>query len=321
MIVRYAETTGVDYFKSKPIDDITESDLMDMMSWVKKRIVPVRDEVSPQTLRQRGLAISHILKFAKQRGYIQEVHKIPLPSLKVNPRPDFTKQEWTKLTTFMRTWVKTPAKYSLTNKKSTRGMSGVIDKKLGRERFYFQQYVLVMGNTGCRIGEMRKVRWLDLDKTVISEGDERLLFSVSGKTGKRTVVANAGVERYIRNIWEFRKNELGIEDDNKMDKTEYIFCHPNGKYVHYYRSSFDTLMRDSGLEYDVDGNRRTIYSFRHTYATMRVNEVPVYQLAINMGTSVEMIEKFYGHARSKDPTFAATVTKGNQKSEGSALPF
>ena len=57
---------------------------------------------------------------------------------------------------------------------------------------------------------MRKVRWLDLDKTVISEGDERLLFSVSGKTGKRTVVANAGVERYIRNIWEFRKKHIKI---------------------------------------------------------------------------------------------------------------
>tara|TARA_A100001015_G_scaffold236421_1_gene268587 strand:+ start:9135 stop:10412 length:1278 start_codon:yes stop_codon:yes gene_type:complete len=320
-LVRYAKSCGLEYFKNKPIDEITEANLMDMMTWATSKIVPYGKQVSAQTLRQRGLAVTYILRFAKQRGYIQEVQPIKLPNIVPNPRPDFTKQEWKKLTTFMREWVKTPAKYSLSNIKSTRGKSGTIDKKLYRERFYFQQYVLVMGNTGCRIGEMRKVRWLDLDKTVISQGDERLLFTVSGKTGRRTVVANAGVERYIRNIWEFRKNELGIEDDNKMDKTEYIFCHPSGKYVQYYRFIFNSLMRDSGLEFDVDGNRRTIYSFRHTYATFRVNEVPVYQLAVNMGTSVEMIEKFYGHARSKDPKFAETVTKGNQASTGYALPF
>jgi hypothetical protein len=54
---------------------------------------------------------------------------------------------------------------------------------------------------------------------------------------------------------------------------------------------------------------------------MRINEVPVYQLAVNMGTSVEMIEKFYSHARSTDPSFAVSITKGNQSGSGRALPF
>ena len=54
---------------------------------------------------------------------------------------------------------------------------------------------------------------------------------------------------------------------------------------------------------------------------LRINEVPVYQLAMNMGTSVEMIERFYSHARTTDPRFAASVTKGNQSNSGKALPF
>jgi hypothetical protein len=44
------------------------------------------------------------------------------------------------------------------------------------------------------------------------------------------------------------------------------------------------------LRQDKDGNNRTLYSLRHTYATMRINEVPIYQLAVNMGAGVEMIE-------------------------------
>jgi hypothetical protein len=44
------------------------------------------------------------------------------------------------------------------------------------------------------------------------------------------------------------------------------------------------------------GWRRTIYSLQHTYATFRLQEgVNPYILAKNMGTSVAMLEDFYGH--------------------------
>ena len=72
---------------------------------------------------------------------------------------------------------------------------------------------------------------------------------------------------------------------------------------------------------DKNGNNRTLYSLRHTYATMRINEVPIYQLAVNMGTSVEMIEDYYSHAKVRDKEFASSMTKGNQKGSAKALPF
>ena len=37
--------------------------------------------------------------------------------------------------------------------------------------------------------------------------------------------------------------------------------------------------------------------------------VSVFQLAANMGTSVEMIESFYGKKRMRDPKMATEVTK------------
>ena len=46
------------------------------------------------------------------------------------------------------------------------------------------------------------------------------------------------------------------------------------------------------------------------HATMRISEgVSVFQLAANKGTSVEMIESFYGKKRMRDPKMATEVTK------------
>jgi len=43
---------------------------------------------------------------------------------------------------------------------------------------------------------------------------------------------------------------------------------------------------------------------------MRIAEgVSVFQLAANMGTSVEMIEQFYGKERIRDPKVATEITK------------
>jgi hypothetical protein len=51
-----------------------------------------------------------------------------------------------------------------------------------------------------------------------------------------------------------------------------------------------------------DGKKRVPYSLRHTYATMRISEgVSVFQLAANMGTSVEILEDFHGKKRMRDP--------------------
>ena len=42
----------------------------------------------------------------------------------------------------------------------------------------------------------------------------------------------------------------------------------------------------------------TFYCLRHTYATFRLLEdVPVFDIAENMGTSVKFIEEHYGHVK------------------------
>ncbi len=54
---------------------------------------------------------------------------------------------------------------------------------------------------------------------------------------------------------------------------------------------FLAILKAAGLEYDTHGNKRSIYSLRHTYATFCLqNGTNVYWLQKNMG----MIERHYG---------------------------
>ena len=138
---------------------------------------------------------------------------------------------------------------------------------------------------------------------------------VSGKTGPREVVARSpDVKTYFKRILELRTTELG----EAPSSDDYIFCNPDGAPVGSFKKSFAALLKFAGVECDSEGNRRTLYSLRHTYATFRLQEgVHQFILAKNMGTSTAMLEKFYGH--TSNVASAAELTKrGNFKRGRSA---
>jgi integrase len=77
---------------------------------------------------------------------------------------------------------------------------------------------------------------------------------------------------------------------------EPVFCSSDGNSVESYKKGFKTLLDSIDLRFDDEGNPFTLYSLRHTYATLRIiNGVAHYFIASNMGTSVEMLMNFYGH--------------------------
>ena len=56
---------------------------------------------------------------------------------------------------------------------------------------------------------------------------------------------------------------------------------------------------------------------------MRLMEgVNIYQLSSNVGTSVEMIEQYYGHLRNRDPNVVSEITKNSfSKDQKSKIDF
>jgi len=77
-----------------------------------------------------------------------------------------------------------------------------------------------------------------------------------------------------------------------------VFRLPDGTVTKNLRQTFRLLMNDTGLlKCPRTGQSRTLYSFRHTYATFALlnDGMDVHTLAIQMGTSIQMIERHYSH--------------------------
>ena len=112
-----------------------------------------------------------------------------------------------------------------------------------------------------------------------------MTLTVNGKTGERLVVCQLDTRRYFN-----RLKQRGY----KTDLGDLVFCHEDGLPIENW-VGFSALLKAAGLEYDTHGNKRSIYSLRHTYATFRLQHgTNVYWLKKNMGASVAMIERHYG---------------------------
>jgi integrase len=74
-----------------------------------------------------------------------------------------------------------------------------------------------------------------------------------------------------------------------------LFRFSDGHQPHSLVGTFRKLMRDSGLLRDSEGKARTLYSLRHTYATLAMLEVQVeiHTLSRQMGNRAAMIERHY----------------------------
>lgn len=241
------------------------------------------------SIRQEMVTLRAILGYAASKHYIREsqVPKGDMPEDK-NRREAFTPQEWRKLHTYAREdWMKQS------------------DKRLNiwyRNMAY--NFMLIMGNTGMRNSEARSLRWRDIDVRKTKDGRSFVVMNVRGKGKHRELIAASNVVTYLDRIKELfieahklrlksseQKQDLGPKPDDS------VFSTYQGKGA---ISLYDTLIYDlldkSGLAFGNSEVRRSIYSFRHTYATFRLMEgIDVYFLAKQMGTSVKMIEDYYGH--------------------------
>jgi integrase len=111
---------------------------------------------------------------------------------------------------------------------------------------------------------------------------------VGGKDKFRELVAASNVATYLERIKEISK---AVKPDDFVFTAHTGLCNNT-----LYSTLIEGLLTESGLLNSSSGSRRSTYCFRHTYATFRLMEgVDVYFLARQMGTSVKMIEDYYGH--------------------------
>lgn len=235
----------------------------------KQPVKPVKDD----TIRAEMIVFRSIMKFAADANLIKE-RQIPKGkiALEKGRREEFTPQEYRHLHTYARQWIK-------------EGHS----EWHRWHRIMAYNFMLIMANTGMRTMEARNLRWRDIDPGRIDrQGRPFVALNVRGKKKFRELVAANNVAVYFERI-------KAVSQATKPD--DFVFTTYKGKQcIQLYSEVIESLLTKSKLLFSSSGSRRSSYCFRHTYATFRLMEgIDVYFLAKQMGTSVKMIEDYYGH--------------------------
>jgi integrase len=233
--------------------------------------------VSDSTIRFEMSIFRGVMTYAASKRYISADQRFEgRPNLKTERRDEFTLDEYRRLHTKARAWIKAAPSERPTT---------------GWYRTVVYNFILIMCNTGMRPPEARNLRWRDITYAKDRDGREVAVLSVRGKGKSRKLVAPPSVIEYLERIQEIARAK-GPDD--------HVFTTSVGKPT---KSLYDSLVAEvltyAGLRAGPSGTLRSTYCFRHTYATLRLSEgVDVYFLAEQMGTSVKMIEEHYGNVNT-----------------------
>ncbi len=286
----------IPFFGSYNLNTIGYEELKRFDTWRRKEMgrQPVLS-----TITTHNSAMNRVYHTAVERGWIAQaqVPKLKNTGIKGVAREAFSLSEYKSLTSYMPHWI-----------------DGGHTAKTAQMRRLLRDYVLILANTGIRHGtEALGLCWRDI-AWITKNGERYLQLTVSGKTGKRTSIANHNTQDYLHRIQERRSNIAHLSFDNLLKKklNEPVFLLEDGTATKSLAGTFRNLMRDSGLDKDrVVKEKRTLYSLRHTYAhfALLTDKMDVYTLARQMGTSVKMIEQHYGHL---NPAMKADVIAGKR---------
>jgi integrase len=268
----------IPFFGSYTIEKITTELIRDFESW---RVAVMGKIPMASTKRNHSSAYIRVINLAKEKGIIASTAVVPMldsKGEKSKPRPAFSDRELDDLLAFIPKWI------AMSYADRTRQM-----------RILCYAYIEFLVNTGVRHGtEALPLRWKHLQWHWVGE-KKYLRIWVSGKTGPRYLIAKNEVIAVLERVMRWQELPYTTLDeliDDKLDKL--IFRMLTGEQLSNMENIFRNLMKHSKLMFDSGGQRRTLYSLRHTYATRSLAKgVDIHTLARQMGTSVLMIEKHY----------------------------
>ena len=268
----------IPFFKDIHIDNIEFKILKEFDAWRTQQLGRL---MSKSGIKNHNAALNYIFDTAIQHGWMLESFRPQLQNTGKDKarRAYFNADEMAQLIRFMRPW-----RYTAHTEKS----------RMIRTLLY--DYILILVHTGIRHGtEAKNLKWMNIEE--VEQGGKRFIqIYVDGKTGQRNLIARHFVKRHLARISN-RFTDLEILDFEQLFKVdEYVFRLEDGTLPRDLHGAFEGLLKESNLLLDSAGNRRSLYSLRHTYATTQLLlGLDYVRLSTNMGTSIQMLEQHYSH--------------------------
>ena len=243
----------IPYFGST---DVAKIDLAALTAFDAWRTEHNKKPFSQSGINNHNAALNRVLDEAELHGWIVKSLRPTLlnKGAKSESRGSFTDAEYKRIYTALRTW----------HKKTS-------NKKAAATREVLRNYALFLANTGVRHGtEALGLRWRNIEWQE-NNGESYLIVNVDGKTNKRSAVARDKVEDYLDRQRKLNpKLQDGMFDQLIAERCdEFVFTTRLGDVATIFslNRAFNALLDDLGLKHGSDGKPRTLYSFRHYYAT------------------------------------------------------
>ena len=235
------------------------------------------------TIHQEFVTLRLVLKAMHRKGWIPGVPDLSPPyktSGKIVHRAWFSPAEYKQL-------------YEATRKRNRNPRK----KRWRRACEELHDQVLFMANSGLRPDEAKVLQ--NRDAVIVKDDETGELIVEIEVRGKRGFGYCKTMPGAVRPLQRIRKRSNPKPED---------LLFPNN-----HHELFNTILDELGLKFDRDGQRRTLYSLRHSYISFRLMEgADIYQLAKNCRTSVEMIEKHYA-VHLKNTLDAAAINRRKQR--------
>ena len=268
----------IPYFGDKYLQNLKHKDIADFEAWRNHRMARTPKS---STLMTFASAFSRVHQTAISRGWISD--RVPIPTMsrrgaKGEVRPAFSVEEIAQLRQFMISW-------------QTQGYLDY-DRIMRPLLCAYVEFLLL---TGMRHGtESMGIEWRHCE-WYASEGQRYIRVWVDGKTGGRWLIAKHEAQAVLIKLHSLQPDIADKPIELVMGRdTKYLFRRPDGQRPRTFNGMFSKLMRESGLRWNHTNQSRTLYSLRHSYATMELlAETDIHTLARQMGTSVRMLEAHY----------------------------
>lgn len=116
------------------------------------------------------------------------------------------------------------------------------------------------------------------------------------KRGGRWLIAKHRAATVFERLAARQSDLGGMSFDELLNskQKQRVLRFTNGYQPNSLNAAFTRLMKQNGLLKGTDGQNRTLYSLRHTYAaTELLAGVDIHTLAKQLGSSAAMIERYY----------------------------
>jgi len=224
--------------------------------------------LKPASTNRELMAIKYMLRKAKDWKYIEHIPPIKLLKVPIRPIEYLSVKE--------------------------------IDSLISHSSKWLKPIIIVLRNTGMRIGELLNLRLSDIDLT------KGYITVISPKTNNYRVIP---INNELSPLLHWLTNNYIAPKGIKINKrkhihSEYLFCHSDGTKIKSIKTSFNNACKRAGV-------KATVHMIRHSFAS---------HLLMN-GVDLVSIKELLGHASINTTMIYSHVSNEHKINAVEKLPW